>query len=128
MKNINWYHTLKKPVLSPPDWIFAPVWTVIYILILLSFAIFMALNPTKHIIPFCLFILQFVLNLCWTPVFFGLKRIRLALFICTLLWISVLLLIILLSPISKLVSLLLIPYICWLTFALYLNFMIVRLN
>lgn len=128
MKNMTWYHNLNKPVLSPPDCVFAPVWTIIYILILLSFVIFLTLNPIKHLIPFCLFLLQFVLNLSWTPIFFGLKRIRLALFICTLLWISVLLLIITLFPISKLASLLLFPYICWLTFALYLNFMIVRLN
>lgn len=126
---MDWYHTLKKPFFSPPDKIFAPVWTIIYILIFISFALYIkSANNSPKLIPFLLFIIQFLLNISWVPVFFGLKKPKSALLICLLLWLSVLFLIIFLYPISRIASILLIPYIIWLTFALYLNFMIIKLN
>lgn len=129
MINIDWYHTLNKPFLSPPDWIFAPVWTILYIMIALSLVVLIfnkvCKNKTK---PIILYITQFALNLMWTPAFFYLQNAKLGFIIICLLWVVLLLTIKEFYKCSKIASFLLIPYFLWVTFALYLNVEIVRLN
>ena len=122
MKNMQWFNSLNKPFLSPPDWLFAPVWTILYILIAISFILFIrGGNIKQKRIPLIFFIVQLILNFMWTPVFFGMKNISLALAIIIFLWIFLLLTIILFFKHSKLASLLLIPYLIWVSFAFYLN-------
>lgn len=127
--NINWYHTLNKPYLNPPDWVFTPVWTILYITIFISFFLFIkdGFNSRK-IIPLILFITQIILNLLWTPVFFNLQNIKLGFVILFLLWITLILTAKEFYKISKPAGIILIPYLIWTTFALYLNLGILVLN
>lgn len=129
MKNLDWYATLNKPKFNPPNWIFAPVWCILYCLIFLSLAIFIFNSSIpQRTIPLTIFIIQLILNFSWSPIFFGAKKLGLALIICILLCLSIIALIISFFSISKLAAILLIPYLIWVCFALYLNFMIWRFN
>ncbi|MCD7878928.1 MAG: tryptophan-rich sensory protein [Candidatus Gastranaerophilales bacterium] len=129
MINMQWYETLNKPFLNPPEWLFAPVWIFLYITIAISFILFIkdGMNR-KKIIPLIFFIIQLALNIIWTPVFFGMENIIGGLIILVFLWIFLLLTIITFFRFSKAASLLLIPYIIWSSFAFYLNFGILVLN
>ena len=76
MLNLSWYYTLNQPVLTPPAWVFPPVWTVLYILIFISFLIFAVIPyETRKTKGYVLFVSQMLLNLAWTPMFFALKNI-----------------------------------------------------
>lgn len=129
MMNIEWYHTLNKPFLSPPDWIFAPVWSFLYLLIIVSLIVFLwkgyCKNKSK---PFVLFVIQVGLNLLWPPVFFQMQNVKLGFVILFLLWVVLILTIQAFYKCSKIAAVLLVPYFLWITFALYLNFEILRLN
>lgn len=123
MENSIWFHSLNKPFLNPPDWLFAPVWTVLYIMILISFVLFIRSGMTREkLLPLTFFIIQMALNLAWSPVFFKLHSISGALFIIILMWIFILLTIITFFKYSKMAALLLLPYLFWVSFAFYLNF------
>lgn len=131
MKNIDWYHSLNRPFLSPPDWIFQPVWTILYLLIFLSLFFFLKnrkITPNAKRVSICVFVVQMILNLFWSVVFFNFQNIFAALIICFLLWCLIIAMIILFAKHSKLGAVLLVPYFLWTTFALYLNFSIWRLN
>lgn len=129
MKNMDWFDNLNKPFLNPPDWLFAPVWTILYILIAISFLLFLkgGMNKEKRM-PLIFFIIQMLLNFAWSPVFFGLENIALALVIIFLMWIFILLTVIVFFKHSKLAALLLLPYLIWVSFAFYLNFSYFVLN
>ena len=122
MFNMDWFHSLNKPFLAPPDSVFMPVWTILYIMIILSFILFIkgGMNEDKKR-PLIFFIIQMLLNLAWMPVFFGLKSILGALIIIIFMWIFLVLTIITFFRHSKLASFLLIPYLLWISFAFYLN-------
>lgn len=129
MQNLDWYHTLNKPLLNPPDWVFAPVWTVLYLMIFVSFVLFIRSESTQSkVLPYIIFFLQLILNLSWTPIFFGLENPKAALIVISLLWLSIAFLIFSFYKYSKTASFLLIPYFLWVTFAAYLNFELFRLN
>lgn len=123
------YNKLNKPVFSPPKWVFAPVWSILYILMFASIVI-VGKNTPVYLKPaaISIFLLQLVLNLIWTPMFFVHHKIKNALFICITLTVTVLFMIILFAQISKIAALLLIPYLIWLILASTLNFAIVKLN
>lgn len=123
------YNKLNKPVFSPPQWVFAPVWSILYILMFASIVI-IGKNTPVYLKPaaISIFLLQLVLNLIWTPMFFIHHKIKNALFICITLTVTVLFMIILFAQISKIAALLLIPYLIWLILASTLNFAIVKLN
>lgn len=125
----NWYNGLNKPAFQPPAWLFAPVWTVLYALIGISFLIII-LEPFKliNLAAYILFFIQLGLNLSWSPVFFVRHKIKKAFYICVLLVIFVFLTILSFYPISKLAAALLVPYLLWVTFACFLNFTIWKLN
>jgi len=129
-KNIPvWYAGLKKPVFNPPNWVFAPVWITLYLLMGVSFYLIWIKSAEKDIkIPVILFIAQLILNSFWTIIFFGLKSPGFALFEILILWILILLCIIEFYPVSVTASLLLIPYILWVTYASILNYSLWRLN
>ena len=125
-----WYQALVKPSWQPPDWLFGPAWTVIYALAALSAATAWtaAEDPPRQRRVVVLYGLNALLNMLWSQLFFGLHRPDWALVEVVFLWLSVLVLILAMRPISRTASLLLWPYLAWVTFAGILNLAIVRLN
>ena len=129
MKNLDWFHTLNKPNFAPPDWIFAPVWGVLYFLMIVSVIILIKSSTFKSkFIPITLFIAQLILNLIWSPVFFGNMDIKGGLVIVMSLLLVLILTIISFYKISKVAGLLLVPYLIWVTFATMLNYKYYILN
>lgn len=126
----SWYQTLNRPPFSPPDWIFAPVWTTLYILMGVSAFLIWQKGLDKPIVRISLsiFLTQLVLNILWTPLFFGLKMPLLALIELLALIAAVLLTIFYFKKLSNLAAGLLIPYLLWITFAAVLNASICVLN
>lgn len=125
-----WYPNLTKSALTPPDWLFAPVWTVLYILISFSFwIIWLKKKWSKEAIPvYTVFLVQLFFNLLWSAFFFYLKRPDWALLDIICLWLSLVATIYFFYYISKFSAWLLAPYLIWITFALYLNYQVVVLN
>jgi tryptophan-rich sensory protein len=126
----NWYADLQKPSFNPPDWIFAPVWTILYLMMAVSAFIILSkdLHNPKVKIALIAFLIQLLLNGLWTPIFFGAHLIFVALIEIIILWLSIILTIVLFWKISIPASLLLLPYILWVTFAAVLNAAIWLLN
>jgi benzodiazapine receptor len=122
----NWYNKLNKSVLTPPPIVFSIVWTILYLTIIASFVVYLRNKPALLGIVF--FLIQLGLNLSWTPVFFRLKRINLSLLIIILTWIFILLTMFVFYQTSRLSAYLLIPYVLWVSFAIYLNAYIVNRN
>ncbi len=125
-----WYASLKKPSFSPPNWLFGPVWTALFILMGVSLFLVWrkGLNQPSVKIALTIFGAQLLLNILWSFLFFA-QRSPLAGFIeIILLWILILITIIVFYPISKPAALLLIPYVLWVSFAAILNFSVWRLN
>lgn len=127
--NYTWYQTLIQPPLTPPAWVFPPAWTVLYILIFISFLIF-AVTPyeIRKTKGYVLFVSQMLLNLAWTPMFFALKNIGFAIVIIIALDILVLMTIKEFGKVSKTAGKILIPYFLWLIYATYLNIGFFLLN
>jgi translocator protein len=125
-----WYQELQKPSWQPPDWLFGPAWTLIYALCALSAAT--AWSATSDRIErtriLGLFALNALLNVLWSELFFGRHRPDWALVEVVPFWLSIVLLIVALAPISRRASLLLLPYLAWVAFAAVLNLAVVRLN
>ncbi len=125
-----WYADLRKPSWQPPDWLFGPVWTVIFALCAISGYLAWREAPNRGgrdgVIG--LFALNGFLNVLWSTIFFRVKRPDWALVEVGLLWFSIVLMIVVLMRYSKTASLLLLPYLAWVTFAAVLNWSVVRLN
>lgn len=122
-----WYQSLNKPVFSPPNWIFAPVWTVLYIIMGVSLYLVLS-NKGKNKYAIGIFTVQLILNILWSILFFGLQNPGLALAEILVLWAAIFLTIKSFYPISKTAAYLLLPYLLWVSFASILNLMIVLLN
>lgn len=119
----SWYSTLNNPPSTPPNWIFGPVWTTLYALIGISFSLIWHDHPNKlgkTSLTFW-FVAQLILNLAWSPVFFGAQQITLALVIIVLLWIAIFFTIKEFKKVSPLAAILLYPYLAWVSYATYLN-------
>jgi len=125
-----WYFTLRKPSWQPPDWLFGPAWTLILSMASLSAYLGWsnALDSSARWLVVVLFGLNGAANILWSPLFFKLRRPDWALIEVPFLWLSILLPILLLWPVSRVASLLLLPYLAWVSFAAFLNLTIVRLN
>lgn len=123
-----WYQTLNKPVFSPPNWIFAPVWTLLYILMGISLYIIWERGFKENKLPIILFGLQLILNAKWSFLFFGMRSPLYGFIGIIFLWAFILATVISFYKISKTASILLIPYILWVSFASLLNFYILILN
>lgn len=147
----SWYAFLNKPVINPPNWIFGPVWTVLFILMGISLYLVWSKNfvakPLKTKIKawnpwsqklmsgswqkinvVSIFAVQLVLNVLWSVIFFGWQQPGLAFFELLMLWFAILYTIINFWRISKPASYLLVPYILWVTFAGFLNYSLWMLN
>lgn len=126
----SWYADLQKPDFNPPDYVFAPVWTALYLLMGISAALvwYKGLNTKGVRTALLVFLLQLILNAIWSMIFFGLRSPGAAFFELVLLWLAVLATLILFYRISVCAGLLLVPYILWISFAAVLNYSIWRLN
>ena len=124
-----WFADLNKPSWNPPSWLFGPVWTLLYIAMAVAAWLVWRTGGWKLRTPaLALFRFQWLLNALWTPLFFGLHRIDLALIDITLMWLAIAATIAAFYRISKSSAYLLIPYLAWVTFATALNFAIWRIN
>jgi translocator protein len=125
-----WYESLRFPRLRPPNWLFGPAWTVIFILIAAAGVVAWesAENPPIRFRLVILFLINGLLNLLWSPLFFKMRRPDWALYELVLFWLSILVLILELARISCFAAWLLTPYLAWVTFAGWLNWHIVQLN
>lgn len=124
-----WYATLNKPSFNPPNWLFGPVWTTLYVLMGIGvYLIWKQPVSKERNKALQVFILQFILNFCWSFIFFGLHATGWALIEMMALWILILLTILHFAKHSKLAAWLLVPYIAWVSFALLLNAAIWKLN
>lgn len=129
MINLDWYHSLQKPALTPPNWVFTPVWIILYFTIICALIIFLKTNKKQNkSAAITAFFIQMIFNILWTPIFFYYKEINIALIVLTALFIALLTTIILFIKSSKPAGLMLIPYLLWTIFALYLNIGICFLN
>ena len=123
-----WYYNLTKPPLAPPDWIFPPVWSILYFSMLVALLLYLFKPSQNKKSGYIYFIAQLILNLLWTPAFFYLQNIVLALIVIILLDIFVILTIKSFYKVSKISGLILIPYLIWILFATYLNIGYLVLN
>ena len=125
-----WYATLARPELAPPNWIFAPVWTTLYVLMgIAAFLVWQKGLKKKEVkVALAIFGVQLVLNTLWSIIFFALQSPGWAFVEIIFLWVAIVATIVAFSKVSKPAAWLLAPYILWVSFAGYLNFMIFWLN
>lgn len=126
-----WYTYLTKPSFSPPNFVFAPVWTILYIL--MGISLYLIWNKkvdgnSKIDAAIKLFWIQLALNAIWSPIFFGAKKLFLAFLVIILMWVFIRKTIIAFGEIDRRASRLLYPYLLWVSFATVLNFSIWLLN
>ena len=125
-----WYAGLSKPSFNPPNWVFGPVWLLLYTLMGIAGYLIWIKGIDKKAVRIALifFAIQLVLNSLWSIIFFGLRLPQQALGEIIILWFFILLTLGSFYKISKSAGLLLLPYILWVSFAVILNFFIVKLN
>ncbi len=121
-----WYSTLVKPSFNPPDWVFGPVWTILYIL--MAIAIWNVWIKSKNINLVYLYFIHLFFNTTWSVVFFGFNQIELALINLIVLILFIVILFRKYKVISKLSAYLMIPYFLWCCFAFLLNLNLMVLN
>ncbi len=116
----------ERPAFFPPEILFPIVWTLLFTLMGLALALVWRKGPTRSDVRLALsaFGLQFVFNLAWTPVFFGLQRPGLGLVVIGLLWVSIVLTILAFDRVDRRAAVLLMPYLLWVSFAAVLNYAI----
>ncbi len=134
--NLVWYELIKLPPLTPPAWVFAPVWTMLFFLMGLGWYFVWSRRPhfwqlnkkTLYKDAIGIFFVQLVLNVFWSVIFFGLHLPGLAAVEILFLWFAILSATILFFRLQKVAGLFLAPYLLWVTYAAYLNFAIWIIN
>lgn len=126
-----WYVTLKKPIFNPPNWVFAPVWTILYIM--MGIAAGRVWNKVDNDLQnvkkgMYFFIVQLALNALWTYLFFGIHNLFLSLIEIILLWLMIYETMVQFKKVDKLASKLLIPYLVWVSYATILTASVWYLN
>ena len=121
-----WYSELNKPVWTPPNWVFPVAWPILYLLMSYSGATLANLESAGSALA--LWALQISLNALWTPVFFGLKNLKLGLIIILLLLVSVAICTYVFWLYAWIAGLLFLPYLAWVVFAAALNAAVFKLN
>ncbi|MES2812502.1 MAG: TspO/MBR family protein [Bacteroidota bacterium] len=127
----NWYPTIQKPFFNPPDWVFAPVWTILYIMMGIACGIIWTNHQKKNADTknaLMTFVFQLILNALWSLLFFGLKNPLLAFIEIILLWLVIYETIKSFTKIDTRTGKLLYPYLIWVSFATILNGSIWYLN
>jgi tryptophan-rich sensory protein len=125
-----WFQTINKPSWQPPNWVFGPVWTVLYVMMGIAFYLVWKKEAPKGSkrMAITLWIIQLVFNFFWSFIFFKKHQLDWALGEILILWFFILLTILYFARISKLAAWLMVPYICWVSFASLLTFTIYELN
>ena len=124
-----WYASLQKPSFAPPNWLFAPVWTFLFLLMGITLYLIWQAYPKKEAKSALLFFLiQLGLNILWSVIFFGLKSPMIAFIEIVVLWLAILVAMIKSFRVSQVAGYLIMPYILWVNFAAVLNFFLWRLN
>ncbi len=125
-----WYRNLRKSRLQPPDWAFGPAWTVILTLTAISAVLSWdgAPDGAARLRVVVAFAVNFCLHLLWSPLFFKWKRPDWAMVEMPFLWASILAIMVVVAPYSAWAPWLLVPYVVWVSFAMWINFAICRLN
>jgi tryptophan-rich sensory protein len=127
-----WYATLTEPSFAPPNWVFGPVWTTLYLLIATS--AYRIVMTTEHsfnkLLPLAvaLWSLQLALNVIWTPIFSGAQNLEVAFYYIIALWASILAYIVVAWRVERWAAIIMIPYLCWVSFASVLNYNYWQLN
>ncbi|MFB9151384.1 tryptophan-rich sensory protein TspO [Roseovarius ramblicola] len=121
-----WYQKLRKPWWTPPNWLFPVAWTILYLCMAAAGAR-VAMSPGNGL-AMALWALQIALNGLWTPVFFGLRRMKLGLRVLGLLWLSVAATLVALWQVDMIAGVLFVPYLVWVSVAAALNLSVLRLN
>lgn len=122
----NWYPTIAKPTWTPPSWIVGPVWTALYAM--MAVAGWLVCRRVGWGVALVWFAVQLALNATWSPVFFGMHRIGLALVNIVLLWLAIAGTTMAFWRVVPMAGWLFVPYLVWVSFATALNFAIWRLN
>lgn len=120
------YSSLAKPVFSPPSWVFAPAWTVLYVLMGISAYLIWRKEGFKK--PLALFLVQLVLNLSWMPLFFHFHQYFWAFIEIIILLLAITMTVLSFAKRSKPAAFLMLPYLFWVIFAAVLNYAIFVLN
>lgn len=122
----DWYERLEKPSWNPPNWAFPVAWTILYLCIAAAAARAAVQPGNAHAMAFLA--LQFSLNTLWTPVFFGLRRMKAALVVVLCLWLAVAATMLAFFQLDRVAGLLFVPYLVWVSVASALNYSVWRLN
>jgi tryptophan-rich sensory protein len=128
-KIATWYATLTKPSWNPPNWIFGPVWTTLYIcMAVAAWLVWRQDGFSGATLPLILFGVQLTLNVLWSCIFFGLEKPGLAFVEVLFLWTAIAATMILFWQRSSAAGILFVPYLAWVSFASFLNLVVWRLN
>lgn len=124
-----WYALLEKPWFQPPGWVFPVAWTALYVMLGLALASVLNARGSRYRrLAVGLFAVSFALNLCWSPLFFGMHRITAALFLIIAMFVAAFATTIVFGRVRTTAAWLMVPYLAWLCFAAVLNWETVRLN
>jgi translocator protein len=119
-----WYATLQRPEIAPPNWVFGPVWTTLYVIMgVAAFLVWQKGLYRKDVkVALSLFLVQLLLNTLWSILFFGMQNPGAAFIEIIVLWLAILATITTFAKVSRVAAWLLIPYLAWVSFAAYLNY------
>jgi tryptophan-rich sensory protein len=126
-----WYSSLQRPAVAPPNWVFGPVWTALFALV--GVALWLVWRrydaaPDAARLALAVFGVHFLFNLGWSAVFFGLQSIGWGLAVIALLWILIVTTMWAFDRVDRRAAVLLVPYLLWVSFAAYLNYQFWVLN
>nr|ACO14730.1 Translocator protein [Caligus clemensi] len=128
----DWYDNLTKPSLNPPSWLFAPVWTFLYLSMgLASYLVYKAGDERFNGpagIPLIIYVFQLLVNWSWPPIFFAFQQITLAFYVLVALDVCVITTLVAFIRLNWIAGLLFVPYLAWVSFATYLNYSLMVLN
>jgi len=124
-----WFAALDKPAFMPPGWVFAVAWSILYILMGFSLAIILGARGARgRGVAIMFFVVQLVLNLAWSPLFFRSHEVTLAFYLLLVILLLAAVTTVLFARIRPAAAMLLLPYLAWLCFASYLSFTIDQMN
>jgi translocator protein len=124
-----WYQTLIKPDIQPPGWVFGVVWPTLYLMLGLAFAMVLHARGARYrTLAIALFLSQFIINLTWSPIFFGAHQVTTAFFIIVAMLGVAIACTFAFARVRKAAAWLMVPYLVWISFASILNFQIDQLN
>ncbi len=124
-----WYASLNQPAINPPNWVFGPVWTLLYILMGISLFLIWSSSPSQQKnLALAIFFIQLLLNFLWSFLFFYFRVIGLALVEIVILWLSIILMIYIFRKVKPVAAYLNVPYLLWVSFATVLNASYFHLN